>query len=411
MSHTKLNLSDSLSDYQSLLVAVSGGPDSVALAHALKAAGFRITLAHLNHGVRGEESDADARFVDNLAKEWGVELVTEKLNIDSRLRGNEGRWREERYAFLERTRSQVGAEVIVTAHHQDDQVETVLMHMLRGAGARGLCGMQALNGKVVRPLLNTPKSEILSYLEVHQLSYRTDSTNLENHFERNRIRNKVIPALEQDWPTLKEDLLLLSKEAQDYYLKLSQSVQLWVQQHVREGAFLRSKFLELEEELQGEVVLELLGREGVYRKEVEAILKLIRGGKTGKQCSGFSLEYELVRLTGKKVRSLDLARDDEVCDVQAGNEGRWGRWSIQNRSKLDLTIRSWKKGDRFQPAGMKGTKKLQDFFVDQKIPKSERHQLPIILNSENQVVAVARLRVASGYEHLKESLYISQLQD
>ncbi|MFH0821092.1 MAG: tRNA lysidine(34) synthetase TilS, partial [Candidatus Peregrinibacteria bacterium] len=164
-----------LASFKRVVVGVSGGADSVALALALKELRYEVIVAHLNHRLRGDESDADAEFVKNFAQKLRVPYVIEKAEIPRH--GNlEDNARKIRYEFLENARKRFRADCIAVAHHRDDQMETVLMHLLRGAGPRGLAGMQLQRGKLLRPLLDTTKKEILEFLRKRGQPFRTDST-------------------------------------------------------------------------------------------------------------------------------------------------------------------------------------------------------------------------------------------
>ena len=150
----------SLPPFKKVVVGVSGGGDSVALAHILMKLGYDVTIAHLNHGLRGKESDADEKFVTKLAEKWDVPCVTHKIRLQDK--GNmENNARLIRYAFLEKVRQAKKAKFIAVAHHLDDQIETILMHMQRGAGLRGLCGMKIQNGSIIRPLLDVKKKDLI----------------------------------------------------------------------------------------------------------------------------------------------------------------------------------------------------------------------------------------------------------
>ena len=182
------------------LLAVSGGMDSVVMAYLFAQVrdNFRLTLAiaHFNHSLRGEESDADEDFVKDLAKTLGMPFFSEKWT--SLERGNwEERAREARYSFLNKTRKQLGYEWIATAPHADDQAETLLMRFVEGSGYRGLRGISERNGKVVRPLLKFSKAEFTHYAGKNDISFREDSSNQDTRFRRNKIRENILPQIKK----------------------------------------------------------------------------------------------------------------------------------------------------------------------------------------------------------------------
>jgi tRNA(Ile)-lysidine synthase len=194
----------------SFVLGISGGPDSVCLldifTYLRKKYDFRITLAHVNYGLRERDSDLDELFVKNLACQYDLPLfilhpkVTAKNNLEERLR-------DIRYQFFEKIRKETGSDTIVTAHHEDDQAETFLLHLFRGSGLRGLSAMRPKNRTLIRPLLDTSRADILDYLQIRKLSFRIDTSNSSDVFLRNKIRNKLLPLLEKEYaPKLRERL-------------------------------------------------------------------------------------------------------------------------------------------------------------------------------------------------------------
>ncbi len=209
-----------------VLAAVSGGPDSVCLAHYLarraRKGGFRLAaLAHLDHGLRGRESAKDAAFVRALGKRLGVEVVVEKIRVAARARarrkGLEDAGRELRYAALARLAAELGCRKVATGHHLDDQAETLLLHLLRGTRLKGLAGIPperalAKGISLVRPLLPLRRGEILEYLALHDQPFRVDRSNDSLDFTRNWVRREVLPLLESRQPRLREHLAALAAQ-------------------------------------------------------------------------------------------------------------------------------------------------------------------------------------------------------
>ena len=180
-----------LSPHDKILVALSGGADSVALLRVLHALDYSCECLHCNFHLRGEESDADEAFVRQLCEERGVTLYVEHFDTEAYAKQHrisiEMAARELRYDFFERLRQQLGAASIAVAHHRDDNVETLLLNLVRGSGLKGLCAMQPQNGFIVRPMLNIPRTEIESFLKEAHQPFRTDSTNTDTAFKRNKI--------------------------------------------------------------------------------------------------------------------------------------------------------------------------------------------------------------------------------
>ncbi len=206
---------------EKVVVAVSGGPDSVCLAHILwrlrDTLQCKLVLAHLDHALRGTASKEDAFFVQRFAQRLNIPFSSRSL---AKPPANENAARKARYLFLESVRKARKAHKIAVAHHQDDQVETILLHWLRGAGLPGLAGMNYRRVKIIRPLLDCARLEILNYLEQNKLSFRQDASNAEKKFLRNRVRHELLPLLEKNYnPQMRKNLLqlaLLAREADAY---------------------------------------------------------------------------------------------------------------------------------------------------------------------------------------------------
>lgn len=186
-----------------ILCALSGGPDSVALLHFLKDHGFLVAAAHFDHHLR-PTSGRDAAFAQALCRDWGVPFYLGGADV-GRMPGNtEDNARTARYAFLERVADEIGAERIATAHNANDQLETVLLHLTRGCGLRGLAGIHPRRGRVIRPMLQTPRAAVEAYVRQKGLSYVTDETNADDRYARNRLRHQVVPTLESLNPRVVE---------------------------------------------------------------------------------------------------------------------------------------------------------------------------------------------------------------
>lgn len=242
----KLHLNDSgLSENATLILGVSGGRDSMALCHALlkERPDLKLIVAHLDHGLRENSSD-DADFVRGMMERW--KLPFELLKARPPKSGNLEAWgREKRYEFFEKLRKKHQADFIVTAHHQDDDLETLLMHLLRGTRVKGLSGMAYERGKLLRPLLFTPRSEINRYVEEHQIHFREDPSNQNENLTRNFLRHKVVPALTQVHPDFPERW-----QKQKYYWTELQSLlerdaQKFLKEHLTSEGLLRAPYREL----------------------------------------------------------------------------------------------------------------------------------------------------------------------
>jgi tRNA(Ile)-lysidine synthase len=232
----------SLSPGEKILCAVSGGPDSMALAHALKSLSYPLVFGHVDHGLR-RNSGADARFVREMAQRWAVPCFVEKAAVRSeaglRKQGLEEAARHLRYKALVKMAEKSICSVIATAHTADDQAETVLMNFLRGAGPLGLAGIPPLRVLsegvcLVRPLLGVPRSEVASYLKRYAVPSRQDPSNRSTRFTRNRIRHRVLPLLEREYPGLKDRLIQTGEIFQEERTLWSRKIQTEFNKTVRQ---------------------------------------------------------------------------------------------------------------------------------------------------------------------------------
>jgi len=393
----------SLPPFKKVVVGVSGGADSVALAHILIKLGYNVTIAHLNHSLRGKDSDKDADFVKTLAQKWKVPFVTCKVTIPKN--GNlEEQARNIRYEFLEKIRESRKAKYVAVAHHRDDQIETILLHIKRGAGLRGLCGMSFVNGTIIRPLLTVSKKDILSYLKKEHISYRTDESNFNLNFTRNYFRHVVIPKLKRKHKNFESNLLHLSEIACKKIRKVEKQAKHWIKNHVTNNEFKRALFLTLTDDTQSEVIFMLAGYDDIYSHSINELKGFIRNGATGKQKK---ICNKIFHICYDKIMIADTIQPPDLPKVKLGRKViKWGNWLIKYRGDDPIFVRQWKSGDKFQPFGMSGNKKLQDFFVDRKIPKTERLYIPIIVDNDDNILSVSNFRIAKNAAHLKKYLQI-----
>lgn len=399
-----------------LIVACSGGVDSVVLAHILKRLGYDLVTAHFNHGWRGVESDADEQLVKHLAKTWNLPIEVKRGKKTTK--GNaENQARIDRYAFLESIRLKHQANYTVVAHHQDDQMETILMHQKRGAGLRGLAGMPFQRGFIIRPLLEVPKQDLVAYARTHQLPWREDVSNQDLNFTRNHLRQVEIPKLKAQDPDFEQKLLKKSHQARQKLEALKKKAQEWVQKNLKEDTFSCNAFSKLSNELQSEVLIQLLGQKDVYRATLKRLKDWIENGRSGSRIQvknqTFCKEHGAIYIQNdcqKRRRDYGIS-PASIKKIKITKKGtQWGPYQLQKLTNEPLFVRNWQPGDRFKPAGLGGTKKVQDFFVDQKVPLHERQKIPLIVNEKGQILAISHWRVAQGHEHLKKTLKINVLQ-
>lgn len=423
-----------------LIVAVSGGPDSVALLSLLlQTKRYNLIVAHFNHSLRGKDSDRDEVFVKSLAGKYKLPFVSHKLAVLSYAKQHkfnlEASAREQRYLFLEEARKKFKADLIVTGHTADDQAETILFNFLRGSGLDGLSGMETLNRKLWRPLLSVTKSELLAYLKQHKLKFRLDRSNQSLEFSRNRLRLKVLPELEKVNPEFQTVLLrnaYLYREFSNFLKHLAAD---FLKLHFKQASFSLKAFRKLPRLLQFEVLRSLQSHfAGFSRdlslKRLEMACDLLQTGRSGKHFRfspqlTFSLTYARVtcaagaqpltanlapcpfKVPGKTVFLGQELHSKFVTKFQTGTK----REVCLDYDKTgSLFLRNFKAGDRFQPSGMQGTRKLQDFFTDQKITRTERTRIPLLVTARDEIACIVGYRVSEKFKASLTSTHILKIK-
>jgi tRNA(Ile)-lysidine synthase len=399
-----------------ILLGLSGGADSVALLHALVALrerfGYRLAAAHLNHRIRGAESDRDEAFVRELCSANAIELaVGHAEGLEPAWSNLEERARDQRLDFLRRTTDRLGADYLALAHQANDQAETVLMRLLRGAGAAGLGVMaEAGPGKIIRPMLSGERREILDYLRAIGAGFVTDSTNASREILRNRVRNELIPMLERDYsPGLGKRLVELAAEMRSLNGLLDELAEAELRRRLTgEEALDLTGVAELHPALAAAVLRAFVRRRAgtlrrVGRAHVEALRHLCRAPSpsgTADLPGGWRAEreYQVLRLR-RPVASkptgfaAGIKLDGEMCVREAGFIFR-GRVLSESHPAMPsslfealfdsdrigsgLMARNFRRGDRIRPLGVEGSRKVKDVFIDHKIPRSERVSYPLV---------------------------------
>lgn len=421
-----------------VLVAVSGGPDSVALLSLLHHLQVRwsltVTAVHCNYGLRGRESEEDQEFVEALCRQLGVPLQVRRVNLQARPRRSsvQAVARDLRYQVMKEVGAQDRADRIAVGHTADDQAETVLLWMLRGAGLTGLSGMPAFrDGSIIRPMYDVRRQDIVTYLNEVGVPFRQDSSNLTSRYVRNRIRHEVIPVLQRLAPSSVNALCRLAEVCRedDRYLEQQVSVFLGSMcQSTPSGgwAMNRSLFRELPQAVQRRMVRDLLqqsdrlSRWPSYKLVDEVIHMAVAQGpaveRTIKQRGCLIAENDEIRFVPLAEAGIGQDRRQVIPPVHrlpvpgrvkwAGTgqtiqvqEQAWdhhggacGTSCIvvdAGRISQPLCVRTWSPGDRFYPQGMGGhSKKLQDYFTDLGIPKAIRSQIPLVVAPEGIVWVV-----------------------
>lgn len=400
-----------------VLIALSGGSDSVCLLHILNdlkaSMGFEIFACHLNHSIR-EEADNDCRFAGELCKKLGITFFARKTDIKKTARENkiseELAGRNERYAFFEEISREYGINLIATAHNKNDVAETVLMHIIRGCGIDGLKGIAYKRGKIIRPLLDAEKKDIEAYCVKNGYKFVVDKTNNQDIYTRNKIRLDLIPAICRDFnpaftdtivknaENIRDDAEFLNDEALKCYNAVSNGEKVSVLKlKSLPKAMIKRVILIMHEKYFGD-------NKNMQSCHVESILGLIENGKSGKsvnidnntKCvceSGWIYLKPNYEATEEYEYSLNL--DEKVHIKECGISVTLKKWTgTGDRFRFDendvIFVRNRRRGDVFYPVGMTGKKKLSDYFTDEKIPLSERNKIPIIMCNENIVYIAGR---------------------
>jgi len=412
-----------------VVVAVSGGPDSMALFDALMSLREELNLtlhgAHLDHGLRGEASSDDARFVRELFVGAGIDATVEEADVSEYQLTNrlslEEAARDMRYAFLAKVANQQEAAAVAVGHTADDQAESILMHLVRGTGLTGLRGMQPLtqrvsvnaNLKIVRPILEVSRADTVAYCSAMDLEPRHDLTNDTTDMTRNRVRAELLPMLESYNPSVRQALIRLSKNAAVDLDFISREVDaVWDRVCRTDAGSLRinlEAYRELHPSLQQHLfrraILHLKGDlADVEQKHLEAMAVLAQGsaGK-GLDLPGgirFQVGYDEATITSsdsitpsagalKECQRLSAPGDTELTDwcvhislatdATAVQGSAFVAYLSQAALGDEVWVRSRRPGDRFRPLGMSHQKKLQDFMVDSKIPREQRDDVPLLV--------------------------------
>ncbi len=396
--HKLLSLSDLY------IVALSGGADSVALLLLLDEMGYKVHALHCNFHLRGEESDRDERFCEDLCLKKNIPF--HRIHFDTLMYAETHKMsvemaaRELRYRYFEQLRKDIGAEGICVAHHQDDTVETVLLNLVRGTGLRGLTGIQPRNGAILRPLLCVTRTEIEAYLATKQQDYVTDSTNLETDFVRNKIRLQVVPLLRQLNPAVSENIVRTAEhltEAQkvldavvDTY-KGSNQLDLCALQQVGSAEY---------------IVFEWLKQFGFNGSQVQQVISAETGSifssPTGyevlKDRGRLLVEPTIMAFTPIRIpeEGTYVLPDDRRLNVRRSNpfvsKDSHEATLDARQVRFPLTVRRVEEGDWMIPYGMAGRKLLSDLMTDLKMSLFDRRRQLVVVDAQGAVVWAIGLR-------------------
>ncbi len=414
-----------LSANDRILLAISGGADSVAMLNLFSNTDFDCGVAHCNFHLRGQESDLDEKLVEELAlmhkfPYYKTDFETKKHAKTKRI-SIEMAARELRYNWFEKIRKEFDYQYIAIAHHQDDVIETFFINLTRGTGIKGLSGIKEKTGNIIRPLLFASQKDIMQYIQDNQLKYRMDASNDDTQIIRNKFRHEIIPLLKEINPAANDNILQTIE-----HLRSAETIMFDKIEDVKKAVFIsqtdpfRIDIQQLKQlnPVEG-YLFELLRPFDFNSSQVMDIEKSLNA-ESGK--SFYSDNYLLVKDRNELIISslkeespflLEINKKDTLISLKGGQELSIRKIEMSkdfkipaksnvaaidlDKLKFPLIIKEWEQGDYFFPLGMNKKKKLSDFFIDQKLSLVEKQQA-LVLFSDNQVVWVVGQRLDNRHK-------------
>ena len=408
-----------------VLLAVSGGMDSVTMCELFYMAGYRFAIAHCNFRLRAEASDGDEVFVKQLAERYGVPIHsvafdTTKYAEENKLSIEEAA-RNLRYDFFDKLIVQYEYSCVATAHHRDDAIETFMLNLMRGTGIVGLHGILQKNGRIIRPLLCFSRDEISDFIEANNLQYRTDATNATLDYKRNKVRHLLVPLFRELAPAFDKTMQNNMKHIADVEMIYRQDVNTkrnkFVQPH-QKGYKISMKDLETLNPLRT-YLYEFLSPFGFGETVVQDIIK-VRNTTSGKRF--LAKDYYLIKdrdylfeypYEDDSEDAKYIIQENDICiDVPISLEihsmensvsvqydfNRYNAYFDKDKLTFPLCLRKWKNGDKFQPFGMKGKRKISDLFTDQKLSLHDKKNVWLLCNADDEILWVMGLRTDERFK-------------
>ena len=439
-----MNVTQNIAD-KKLILALSGGIDSMVLADLLLKAKADFVIAHCNFHLRGEESDGDEQFVRDYAEQKGLRLFVKQFDTFTYAKEHgvsiEMAARDLRYAWFEELRQELNYDYIAVAHHADDQLETFFINLLRGAGIRGLKGMQPVNGNIIRPLLDVSREEIHQYAIENHIEWREDHTNAETQFLRNKIRHELLPVIDniskEGRSAILKSINHLASENELYRELVDEKIALLTSlrggttkqstcsrksnyhrtcgllcylpsvgepfgvRYARNDVFGDS----LSQYVSEQLLFEWLRDYGFNSDQVHFIHEAMNG-QPG--TAFFSPTHrvtierdgiELSPICQRTESSVELSYEQSLKDEHfVLNQSPKVAQLDYDKLTLPLKLRRWQTGDRFHPLGMKGSKLLSDFFVDQKMTTRQKEECHVLTTANDEIVWVVGRRIDDRYK-------------
>jgi tRNA(Ile)-lysidine synthase len=424
-----INRYNLIAEGDKLILALSGGIDSMVLADLLLKAKVEFVAAHCNFHLRGVESDGDEKYVREYAERHGIQCFVKHFDTEQYAAEQgisiEMAARDLRYAWFEELRQQLGYDIIAVAHHADDQAETFFINLLRGAGLRGLKGMQPRNGVIIRPLLWASREQIRQYAVENQIAWREDHTNAESVYLRNRIRNQLLPAFDKLHPEARQGLYKslehLASENELYRALLNEKLGQIVE---RDGDVWRLPYAVGPSTGSGtsvfsfQLLFEWLRNYGFNTDQCHFIYDALGTGIGNQYCS--PTHCVVIGRDDFQLSEIKEKTDDEI-QIEIGEEAivspihlcfskleKTEDFVIDmspdvaqldfDKLKFPLTLRHWQHGDRFHPLGMKGSKLLSDFFVDQKFTEWQKQNVWLLVSADGDILWVVGYRIDDRFK-------------
>lgn len=430
-----------------IVIGVSGGPDSLCLLYALdelkQELKIELFVVHINHCIREKSADADQEFVENFAQGLGIPVYSEKILVKQFAKDNklsvEEAGRIARYNCFEDYTKKLSANKIAIGHNMNDNAETFLLNLVRGTGIEGLKGIDPVRGKIIRPLIEISRDEVELFCEKNGINPRIDETNADSAFTRNRIRNGLIPYIKENFnPNIIEAINRTVEIIYDENLFTSAVSEVYYNECLESSdensiTINLKKFNELHDAVKKRIVRRVIEKlkgntKAVEKIHVEQVMDLARRAKTGtlyrlrgeieavieygnlifikeksKDVKGFCYdisipgEVEIPEINAcLRIRVLDISqirqgiKDSNICLIDKEKAGNY------------LQVRNRRNGDRINPEGMKGTKKLKDFFIDEKIPREQRELIPVVAEGQ-EIIWIVGKRYSEKYRITDET--------
>lgn len=404
-----------------LLLAISGGVDSTSLLHFLNINGYQFAIAHCNFDLRGASADEDTRFCKMLAllknKTFHYQKFETQKYADENGISIQMAARDLRYTYFNKLAEDDGYTKIVVGTNLNDQVETVILNLTKETGLAGLTGIRLKNKLVVRPFAESLRADIEKYASINELEFRTDESNADNKYQRNLIRNKVLPLLKEINPSVEQSVLNSIYNLKESSKIIDEYLQGFIKQHVvfdgdnveiEAEALLNSKSIKT-------VLFGVLENHHFSPRQIDELVHLVAKSQTGKQMS--NEKYTAFKDRNKLVvKPIDEDHNDELVidQIPFGNAQLSIKpvvnpkfSSSQNIEvvdglalKLPLTLRTWQPGDKMKPLGMTNSKLISDVLTDEKYPSSKKNNAQVLVNADGKIIWLVGVRVSESFKYI-----------